>query len=63
MPNEMIEVKLNANYFLSASEIEYNFLIKKLLRNSEFSKFHNIKEENILELVNIAKSAYNFNYL
>ncbi|RIB29406.1 putative molybdenum carrier-domain-containing protein [Gigaspora rosea] len=56
--NEMIEIKLNANYFLSASESEYNFLIKELLRNPEFSEFHNIKGENIFELVNIAKKAY-----
>ncbi|CAG8662161.1 13121_t:CDS:10, partial [Dentiscutata heterogama] len=57
-PREMIEAKLNANYFLIASASEYNFLIKELVRNPEFPKFHNIKGENILELVNIAKNAY-----
>lgn len=56
--NEMIEVKLNAKYFLIASECEYNCLIKKLFRNPEFPEFHNIKGEKILELVNIAKNAY-----
>ncbi|CAG8840485.1 15078_t:CDS:2, partial [Racocetra persica] len=60
-PNKMIEVKLNANYFLSASESKYNILIKELLRNPEFPKFHNIKEESILELVNIAKNFTQFN--
>ncbi|CAG8507816.1 5078_t:CDS:10 [Cetraspora pellucida] len=56
--NEMIEVKLNAKYFFSASESEYNCLIKELFKNPEFSEFHNIKGEKILELVNIAKNAY-----
>ncbi|CAG8811865.1 14005_t:CDS:1, partial [Gigaspora rosea] len=50
MPYEMFEAKLNANYFLSASESEYNFLLNELVRNQEFPEFHNIKGENALEL-------------
>ncbi|CAG8631686.1 15732_t:CDS:10 [Dentiscutata erythropus] len=55
-PSEMIEVKLNAKFFFEASEKEYNFLIKELLKTPEFPEFYNPKGENILELVNIAKN-------
>ena len=53
-PEEMVDVKLDANFFLHATENEYNFLIKKLL-GEEFPNFSNIKGEKILDLVNIAK--------
>jgi len=54
-PKEMVDVKLDANFFLHATENEYNFLIKKLL-GEEFPNFSNIKGEKILDLVNIVKN-------
>ncbi|CAG8530083.1 5992_t:CDS:1, partial [Racocetra persica] len=53
-PKEIVDVKLDSNFFLYATEDEYNFLIKKLL-GKEFSNFSNIKGEKILDLANIAK--------
>ncbi|CAG8853485.1 27477_t:CDS:1, partial [Gigaspora margarita] len=43
MPSELINVNLNTTYFLTATNEEYNFLIKKLTGNAEFSEFTNPK--------------------
>ncbi|RIB26536.1 hypothetical protein C2G38_2240693 [Gigaspora rosea] len=57
-PEEMIEVKLKANFFRIATEMEYNFLIKELL-DQGFPNFSNIKGKEILDLVEIAKKICN----
>ncbi|CAG8458414.1 26040_t:CDS:10 [Gigaspora margarita] len=53
-PKEMVKVKLKADFFRNATESEYNFLIKELLGQG-FPNFSNIKDEKILDLVEIAK--------
>ncbi|CAG8514131.1 13021_t:CDS:1, partial [Gigaspora margarita] len=58
MPSELINADLNAIYFLTATNEEYNFLIKELTGNAEFSKFTNPKNENILDLIDFAKKIY-----
>ncbi|CAG8479593.1 6558_t:CDS:10 [Gigaspora margarita] len=57
-PTEMIEVKLNANYFFETTKEDYNLLIKELLKNSEFTEFRNPKGAKVLEIVNIANNIY-----
>ncbi|CAG8813129.1 22570_t:CDS:1, partial [Gigaspora margarita] len=57
-PKEIIEVKLKANFFRTATEMEYNFLIKELL-DQGFPNFSNIKGKEILDLVEIAKKICN----
>ncbi|CAG8656516.1 9132_t:CDS:10, partial [Gigaspora rosea] len=57
-PRELINVDLNATYFLTATNEEYNFLIKELIGNEEFPDFINPKGENILDLVDFAKNIY-----
>ncbi|CAG8526916.1 12439_t:CDS:10, partial [Cetraspora pellucida] len=42
-PRELINVDLNATYFLTATNEEYNFLIKELIGNAEFPDFTNPK--------------------
>jgi hypothetical protein len=54
-PEEMVKIKLKADFFRNATEMEYNFLIKELL-GQDFPNFSNIKDEKILDLVEIAKN-------
>ncbi|CAG8720318.1 21228_t:CDS:10, partial [Gigaspora margarita] len=42
-PSELINVDLNATYFLTATNEEYNSLIKELIGNAEFPEFINPK--------------------
>ncbi|CAG8528702.1 33893_t:CDS:2 [Racocetra persica] len=51
-PRELINVDLNAIYFLTATNEEYNFLIKELIRNEEFPDFTNPKAIGIREIIN-----------
>ncbi|CAG8667918.1 38129_t:CDS:10, partial [Gigaspora margarita] len=44
-PSELINVDLNATYFLTATNEEYNFLIKELIGNAEFPEFTNTKDK------------------
>ncbi|CAG8554304.1 24111_t:CDS:10, partial [Gigaspora margarita] len=53
-PKEMVEVKLKADFFRNVTDMEYNFLIKELLEQ-DFPNFSNIKDEKILDLIEIAK--------
>ncbi|CAG8832479.1 5282_t:CDS:2, partial [Gigaspora margarita] len=58
---ELINVDLNATYFLNTNNKEYNFLIKELTGNAEFPEFTNPKVKLIWIATEKSVSSVTFN--